>query len=213
MRRSSLRERLARLQARLDTLAAQEAGLALATAQPAEAPGQDELAAVADRLEHVITTQPAAKSKALLRLLIDELQVNSRNQIQPTYRIVTPAVCATSEKVELNGALSNPLANRKDLQLKRLAVLKRELVEREGRSATLSRCLGRRQGKVLATVTSVLEHAGGPMRMGEIQTAVERVLGEVSRSSVREALSAHTHGADRRFSRIERGWYEMTARS
>jgi site-specific DNA recombinase len=92
-------ERLARLQTRLDTLDGQEADLALASTEPAEAPGRDELAAVADRLEHVITTEPAAKSKALLRLLIDELQVNSRSEIQPTYRIVTPAVCATSEKV------------------------------------------------------------------------------------------------------------------
>jgi site-specific DNA recombinase len=96
-------ERIARLQARLDTLAAQEADLALASAEPAEAPGPKELAAVADRLEHVITTEPAAKSKALLRLLIDELQVNSRSEIQPTYRIVTPAVCVTSEKVERIG--------------------------------------------------------------------------------------------------------------
>jgi site-specific DNA recombinase len=96
-------ERLARLQTRLETLAAQEADLALATAEPAETPGRDELAAVADRLEHVITTEPAAKSKALLRLLIDELQVNSRSEIQPTYRIVTPAVCATPEKVERIG--------------------------------------------------------------------------------------------------------------
>lgn len=91
------------MQTRLDTLAAQEADLALASTEPAEAPGRDELAAVADRLEHVITTEPAAKSKALLRLLIDELQVNGRHEIQPTYRIVTPAVCATSEKVGRGG--------------------------------------------------------------------------------------------------------------
>ena len=38
-----------------------------------------------------------------LRLLIEELRVNSRAEIQPTYRIVTPTVCAMSEKVEAAG--------------------------------------------------------------------------------------------------------------
>ncbi len=43
------------------------------------------------------------KAKALLRLLIDELRVNSRAEIVPTYRLVTPAVCAMSERVEVAG--------------------------------------------------------------------------------------------------------------
>ena len=95
--------------------------------------------------------------------------------------------------MELNGALSNPLATRKDLQLRRLAILKRELVSREqGFPGTSLPGLGRRQGTVLATVTSVLERADGPMQMREIYAAVERVLGQaVARASVREALSAH----------------------
>jgi hypothetical protein len=33
------------------------------------------------------------------RILIAELRVNSKTDIQPTYSIVTPGVCATSEKV------------------------------------------------------------------------------------------------------------------
>lgn len=33
-------------------------------------------------------------------LLIEELRVDGRAQIQPTYRLVTPEVCATSERVE-----------------------------------------------------------------------------------------------------------------
>jgi len=41
--------------------------------------------------------------KALLRLLIAELRVNGKTDIQPTYRIVAPGVCATSEKVETPG--------------------------------------------------------------------------------------------------------------
>jgi hypothetical protein len=45
----------------------------------------------------------AQKTKALLRLLIQELRVDGRAQIQPTYRLVTPTVCATSEKVGRTG--------------------------------------------------------------------------------------------------------------
>jgi hypothetical protein len=48
------------------------------------------------------------KAKALLRLLIEELPVNGRKEILPTYRLVTPGVCAMSEKVVLKGVLSNP---------------------------------------------------------------------------------------------------------
>ncbi|HEY5343968.1 MAG TPA: hypothetical protein VIJ66_09975 [Solirubrobacteraceae bacterium] len=38
----------------------------------------------------------AGYSAGFLRLLIAELRVNSKTDIQPTYRIVTPGVCATS---------------------------------------------------------------------------------------------------------------------
>jgi hypothetical protein len=38
-----------------------------------------------------------------LRLLIEELRVNCRAEIVPTYRVVAPEVCAMSEKVERNG--------------------------------------------------------------------------------------------------------------
>jgi hypothetical protein len=50
------------------------------------------------------------QTKALLRLLIDELRVNSKADIQPTYRVLTPdrlltaGVCATSGKVETAGS-------------------------------------------------------------------------------------------------------------
>jgi len=48
-------------------------------------------------------------AKALLRILIAELRVNGKTDIQPTYRIITPdrthtaRVCATSGKVETAG--------------------------------------------------------------------------------------------------------------
>jgi hypothetical protein len=49
------------------------------------------------------------QTKALLRLLIAELRVNSKADIQPTYRVLRPGrfltagVCATSGKVETVG--------------------------------------------------------------------------------------------------------------
>jgi hypothetical protein len=66
-------------------------------------PTPADLAAVADQLERVIAEGEPQKTKALLRLLIQELRVGGRAQIQPTYRLITPEVCATSEKVERTG--------------------------------------------------------------------------------------------------------------
>jgi site-specific DNA recombinase len=97
-------ERLSRLQARLEDLRAHQAELALSTPdEPGRGPTPADLAALADQLECVIAESEPQKAKALLRLLIEELRVNGRTQIQPTYRLVMPAVCATSEKVERTG--------------------------------------------------------------------------------------------------------------
>jgi hypothetical protein len=97
-------ERLSRLQARPEDLRAQEAELSLLTAHEAgHGPTPADLARVADQLERVIAEGEPQKAKALLRLLIEELQVNGRAQIEPTYRLVTPTVCATSKKVEAAG--------------------------------------------------------------------------------------------------------------
>jgi hypothetical protein len=52
------------------------------------------------------------QTKALLRILIAELRVNSKTDIQPTYRIVTPGVCAASEKVERTVRCANPMCVR-----------------------------------------------------------------------------------------------------
>jgi hypothetical protein len=63
-----------------------------------QAPTTAELAAVANELDRVIADAEPQKAKALLRLLIEELRVNGRAEIRPTYRVVTPTVCAMSEK-------------------------------------------------------------------------------------------------------------------
>jgi hypothetical protein len=91
--------RLARLQERLEQLREQETDLVVTTVESEQPPTRKELAAVADQLEDVILNQPSERSKALLRLLVHELRVQSRAEIQPTYRVVSPLVCTTSEKV------------------------------------------------------------------------------------------------------------------
>ena len=97
-------ERLTRLQARLDDLRAQEAELSIqAPHEAAHAATPADLAEIADVLETVCADGDPRKAKALLNLLIDELRVNSRAEILPTYRLVTPEVCAMSEKVEAAG--------------------------------------------------------------------------------------------------------------
>jgi site-specific DNA recombinase len=97
-------DRLVRLQVRLDDLRAQEAELSLqAPDETARAPVAADLAEIADAIEAVATEGDPQKAKALLRLLIAELRVNGRAQILPTYRLVTPEVCAMSEKVEAAG--------------------------------------------------------------------------------------------------------------
>ena len=97
-------DRLTRLQARLDDLRAQQAEMSLqAPHEATHALTAADLAAVADELEHVIAEAEPQKAKALLQLLIEELRVNGRAEILPTYRVVTPEVCAMSEKVEAAG--------------------------------------------------------------------------------------------------------------
>ncbi len=92
--------RLERLQARLDDLHAQEAELSLqAPDEGTHSATAADLAEVADLLEGVLAEADPQKAKPLLRLLIDELRVNGRAEILPTYRLITPTACAMSERV------------------------------------------------------------------------------------------------------------------
>ena len=92
-------ERLGRLQGRVADLRAQEAELAEITADDgADGPTSADLAAVAQRLADVIADAQPEKAKALLRLLIAELRVHSKTDIQPTYRVITPAVAQRQKK-------------------------------------------------------------------------------------------------------------------
>jgi site-specific DNA recombinase len=110
-------QRLADLTTRLDDLRAQQTELADDGNGTADTPTAADLAAVADRLEKVKPEQ----TKALLRILIAELRVNGKTDIQPTYRIVAPGVCATSEKVDAGRRRLNRRA--------RVEALRRALVD------------------------------------------------------------------------------------
>ena len=113
--------------------------------------------------------------------------------------------------MELNGALSNPLANHKD-GLGKLSELHRRLLARSATAPVTPRRVPRRPTPVLEIVTTVLELAEEPMRAREIHAASAELVGESIRwSSVKGILSAHTIGGDRRFRRIRRGCYELTS--
>ena len=121
-------QRIARLNGRLDDLHAQQAELADdGTDEATNAPTPADLAATASQLESVIADGEPEQAKALLRILIAELRVNSKTDIQPTYRIIasdrthTAGVCATSEKVDAGG----PRLNRRA----RVEALRRALVD------------------------------------------------------------------------------------
>jgi hypothetical protein len=97
-------KRVCALETRLDALREQDAELAQQLApQGATSPDAAELTAVADNLEATIATAEPRQAKALLRLLIKDLRVNARSEILPTYRVITPAVCALPSSVEPTG--------------------------------------------------------------------------------------------------------------
>jgi len=113
--------------------------------------------------------------------------------------------------MELNGALSNPLASDKG-GLARLAAVKQRALGRLPVTEGV-RLTGRRQGAVLASVTTVLDCADQPLGVQEIHAAVEEFLGgPVPVSSIKQALSAHAGRGDGRFRRIRRGCHEPAVR-
>jgi len=93
-------DRVFALDARLAALNEQEAELRRTFATRAHtAPDAAALAAVADQLERTIAEADPKQATALLRPLIKELKVNARSEILPTYRVVTPEVCALPSSV------------------------------------------------------------------------------------------------------------------
>jgi site-specific DNA recombinase len=101
---SRFKQRLSVLDARLDAL--QDQDQALAREMDADTPTTPDTAtleAVADGLSRVVATGDTDVAKALLRILIADLRVNSRAEILPTYRIAPATVCAHNSSVALAG--------------------------------------------------------------------------------------------------------------
>ena len=104
-------ERIARLTAQIDALIAEEASL---TQQDSEGVPEDpsaiDVAEWAKDLGTFLRAGTAQQRKALLRLLVKELRVMSRDEILPTYKI--PALVRAPEgQVDLRGHYSNSLGN------------------------------------------------------------------------------------------------------
>jgi hypothetical protein len=165
------------------------------------------LNAVADRLDQVIETGDPDQAKALLRILIAQLRVNSRSEILPTYSVGAPVVCAQTSSVGIVGALSNPSVQEKLGQLS----AKLGQVAASGATPRPSSFKRKRQGGVLTEgIRRVLAGAQEPMRMCEIHTSVEVLLGEsVPRSTIKNCLANNCQGARARFERVERGRYRL----
>ncbi len=95
-----LQTRVSALETRLDALREQDADLAQQLATEADTtPDSADLEAVADQLERTIADADPKQAKALLRLLIKDLCANGKSEILPTYRVVTPEVCALPSSV------------------------------------------------------------------------------------------------------------------
>lgn len=123
------KQRLSALDTRLDALHDQNQALAhqLAADTPTT-PDTTQLQAVADHLDHVIAHGTPQQAKALLRVLIAELRINSRNEVLPSYRVGAPAVCAPTSSVDAGGRRPNRRA--------RVEALRRALVECRPSSST-----------------------------------------------------------------------------
>lgn len=161
------------------------------------------------RLGQGIETRGADPVKALLRILIAELRVNSRNEILPTYRVGAPVVCAQTSSVAVVGGLSNQKIQGALGRLsEKLARLRRG--NSAPRPAASQRLRVRRPGWVLTAVVHVLADRGEPMRAKDIHTAVEASLGEpVAWSSIRSALASGASDSSRRLVRVARGRYVL----
>jgi site-specific DNA recombinase len=112
------KERLSALDTRLDALQAQDQALARELAAEAPTtPDTTALHAVADQFASVIATGDTDQTKALLRILIADLRVNSRKEVLPTYRVGAPVVCAQTSSVEPTEVNANRFARLPDGQM------------------------------------------------------------------------------------------------
>ena len=168
------------------------------------------LDAIRQRVRAALDDGGPMRVKAILQDLTEEIRVDARDAIEPTF--VLPAVRPPSGSMDLIGVLSNH-----DLQgsLGRLAG-KLAAVRASGgprRPVVACRQRPRRPGWVLKAVVQVLADRDEPMRARDIHAVVEASHGEpVRRASVKAALAANVLGASPRFVRVARGRYVLAGR-
>ena len=108
----------------------------------------------------------------------------------------------------LAGSLSNP--ELKDL-FQSLTSQRRRKQRRRNPESDGPQPDGRRKfGSVSRVIVQVLTEAHSDMRVREVRSEVERLLGEaVSRQSIKSCLHRGTHGPGALFERVEHGIYRL----
>jgi hypothetical protein len=220
-------QRLVDLTTRLNDLRAQQAELA-DDDEAADTPPTADLAAIADRLGPSSPKASPSRLRPSCASSSPSFASTPRPTFQPTYCIVAPGVCATSETVGRGGRKSNQdsgalgkvmlellgtlgsqeTRSRLRRVAKKLADTRARGESRPGRVVCRQR--PRRPGWVLKAIVQVLADREEPMRAKDIHAAIEASLGEpVSWSSIKGALADNSSGSSPRFVRIARGRYVL----
>ncbi len=178
----------------------------LADSEPVQRISEADLDTIRQRVRAALDDGGPMRVKAILQELTDEIRIDGRDAIEPTFLV--PAVRPPSGSMELSGVLSNQnLQVRLRRIVKKLADVRAHGKVRERRSC---RQRSRRPGWVVEAVVKVLADREEPMRAKEIHAAVETMIGEpVGWSSVKSALALHVSGPSPLFVRIARGRYVL----
>jgi site-specific DNA recombinase len=179
----------------------------LADSEPVQRISEADLDAIRQRVRDALDDGGPMRVKAILQELTDEIRIDGRDAIEPTFLV--PAVRPPSGSVAVVGGLSNQKIQGALGRLsEKLARLRRG--NSAPRPAVPQRLRARRPGWVLTAVVQVLADRGEPMRAKDIHTAVEASLGEpVSWSSIRSALASGASDSSRRLVRVARGRYVL----
>ena len=116
---------------------------------------------------------------------------------------------ARLNRMELNGTLSNREVL---LETSELVSLKHRLLQELSSTAVEPSASKPRAGLIKQAVIRVLDEATGPMRVIEIRSGCEKLLGvPVNRSTVSDCLVKHSHREPQLFDRAARGSYRRRA--
>jgi len=198
---AALGEQTKALEARASELAT------LADSEPVQRISEADLDAIRQRVRDALDDGGPMRVKAILQELTDEIRIDARDAIEPTFLV--PAVQPPSRTMAVVERLSNQEVQGTLAHLsEKLAGLRRD--GSRPRPAVPQRLRARRPGWVLTAIVQVLADKGAPMRAKDIHAAVEASLGEpVAWSSIRTALASHASGSSPRVVRVARGRYAL----